>query len=300
MDNKPQFEWLQKSLLVRAPAKLNLSLLIAGKRPDGFHEIETVMAKIDFFDEIKIASNDSPGIHLTCTGSQWAPEGSNNLVYQAADHIFKLCGMPPRVQINLNKQIPAGTGLGSASSDAAATLLGLNRFFCLGLNIETLADIAAQIGSDVTFFLHGPQSFCKGKGEIISTLSSFFDFKAFIIIPYLTVSTKRVYKTYRHNPDIYHRLHRQIKDHLDKNRFDFVAESCTNMLSSACFSLNRGLAELKERIESLGIGPLCLSGSGTALYCIADKEMCLHVDKMKQQLLEEIKCNSMFVNSLNW
>lgn len=295
-----QFNWKPDALTVLSPAKLNLSLLIAGKRPDGFHEIETVMAKIDFFDEITISKSAKPGIHFTCVGPQWAPKGPENLVYQAAEQVFKHSAISSGVNITLNKRIPAGTGLGSASSNAAATLLGLSRFFHLPLEIETVTEIATQLGSDVAFFLYGPQSICRGKGEKIKTLATFFEFTALVILPNLTISTKRIYESYRHNPDIYQHLHHKINGYLDKNRVDFMAKSCTNMLSSTCFSLHRGLAELKETIESLGIGPLCLSGSGSALYAIVDKKMYSKIGKVRSHLRREFKCDSQLVHSIKW
>jgi 4-diphosphocytidyl-2-C-methyl-D-erythritol kinase len=119
MQDGSQFEEINGRLLVRAPAKINLSLLIAGKRADGFHELETLMAKISLFDEIIIEAGSSEGIELLCTGPQWAPAGQDNLVHRAAQLLFDRSGVRPSVRISLKKNIPAGSGLGSASSDAA-------------------------------------------------------------------------------------------------------------------------------------------------------------------------------------
>ena len=134
MDSREQITTVGDGLSVLAPAKINLSLLIAGKRPDGFHEIETIMAKIDWYDEILIQPGRQTGIELTCRGSNWAPAGEDNLVYIAAENLLDSCGLTPDVRITLTKYIPAGTGLGSASSDAAATLAGINHYFKLGLD----------------------------------------------------------------------------------------------------------------------------------------------------------------------
>ena len=92
MSDKEQFETVKEGLLVRAPAKINLSLLIAGKRPDSFHEIETVMAKVNFYDEILIEPGLKTGIELVCKGPHWAPEGKDNLVYQACKMLLENCG----------------------------------------------------------------------------------------------------------------------------------------------------------------------------------------------------------------
>jgi len=118
MTPKDQLEPMEEGLLVRAPAKLNLSLLIAGKRPDGFHAIETIMAKVDWYDEILIQRGHGDELELLCRGSEWAPENEDNLVYRAAQELLATVGEPRGLRLTLVKTIPAGTGLGSASSDA--------------------------------------------------------------------------------------------------------------------------------------------------------------------------------------
>jgi 4-diphosphocytidyl-2-C-methyl-D-erythritol kinase len=270
MVSKEQIATVGPGLLVRAPAKINLSLLIAGKRPDGFHEIETVMAKVNFYDEILIEPGEKAGIELVCKGPHWAPEGKENLVYQACELLLNSCGVWTDSKITLTKNIPAASGLGSASSDAAATLIGLNQYMEFGLPNRELAKLAKQLGSDVAFFLDGPLAFCRGKGEKIRKITKKFNFLALLILPDVSVSTKKVYANYRHNAAVYEQLSSLINRDIEKNRFDLVWKMCANMLEESCYSLYRELAELKARIESLGIGPLCLSGSCSALFSITD------------------------------
>ncbi|MDH4239084.1 MAG: 4-(cytidine 5'-diphospho)-2-C-methyl-D-erythritol kinase [Phycisphaerae bacterium] len=300
MSSKEQFETVNDGLLVRAPAKINLSLLIAGKRPDGFHEIETVMAKVDFYDEILIEPGQKAGIELLCRGPHWAPEGKDNLVYQACQMFLNSCGVWTDIKITLTKNIPAGSGLGSASSDAAATLIGVDKYMEFGLGNHELAKLAVQLGSDVSFFLDGPLAFCTGKGEKIKKLTKNFDFSALLILPDVSVSTKKVYANYKHNPPLYEKLHNLIKIHIEKNRFDLVSKMCANMLGISCFKLHRGLAELKASIESLGIGPLCLSGSGSALFLIMDRKEKERARKDKCKLDERIGFTSLIVSNNRW
>jgi 4-diphosphocytidyl-2-C-methyl-D-erythritol kinase len=165
MTHPQQFEPLAEGLLVRAPAKVNLSLLIAGKRPDGFHEIETVMAKIDWYDELRIQPGRGNRIELVCDGPCWAPDGKDNLVYRAAEQILRVAGRSEGVRLTLTKNVPAGSGLGGASSDAAATLTGLNRYFDLQLSPSQLVDVAAQLGSDIAFFLAVPWPYAPDEGR---------------------------------------------------------------------------------------------------------------------------------------
>ena len=270
MNDKEQFEILGDGLLVRAPAKINLSLLVAGKRPDGFHELETIMAKVNFYDEILIEAGQKGGIELICQGPQWAPEGKENLIYQAAELVLNSAGLTADIKLTLTKNIPAGSGLGSASSDAAATLMGLNQYLDLQLPNRRLAEPAAQLGSDVAFFLDGPLAFCTGKGEKIKKIDKIFKFLALLILPDVNVSTQKVYANYKHNQPLYEKLSAQINDHLRKNRIDLVIKMCANALLESSFGLAEGLAKLKEKIDSLSIGPCCLSGSGSAIFCIIE------------------------------
>jgi 4-diphosphocytidyl-2-C-methyl-D-erythritol kinase len=300
MSSKEQFETVNDGLLVRAPAKINLSLLIAGKRPDGFHEIETVMAKVDFYDEILIEPGQKAGIELLCRGPHWAPEGKGNLVYQACEMLLNSCGVWTDIKITLTKNIPAGSGLGSASSDAAATLMGVDKYMEFGLGNRELAKLAVQLGSDVAFFLDGPLAFCTGKGEKIIKLTKIFDFTALLLLPDISISTKKVYAYYKHDPPLYEKLHNLIKIHIEKNRFDLVSKMCANMLGISCFNLHRGLAELKASIESFGIGPLCLSGSGSALFLIMDRKEKERARKDKCKLDERIGCTSLIVSNNRW
>jgi len=300
MVDKEQFETVGHGLLVRAPAKINLSLLVAGKRPDGFHELETIMAKVNWYDEILIEPGQKQGIELVCQGPQWAPEGQENLIYQAAKRLLENQGLSADIRITLTKNIPAGSGLGSASSDAAATLIGLNQYLKLKLPNRQLSKLAPRLGSDVAFFLDGPLAFCTGKGEKIKKISKIFNFLALLILPDVSVSTQKVYANYKHNQPLYEKLSAQINRYFLKKRIDLVAKMCANMLWKSSFSLVEGLAELKEKIESLGIGPCCLSGSGSALFFIIERGDEEIAGKYKHKLKEKIGCKSIIASNNRW
>jgi len=300
MLGREQIISVESGLLVLAPAKINLSLLIAGKRPDGFHEIETVMAKINWYDEILIQPGRSPGIELICRGPCWAPKGPDNLVYQAAEMLLKSCELSADVKITLTKNIPAGSGLGSASSDAVATLIGLNKFLKLEYDIKSLVMLATKLGSDVAFFLGGPLAFCTGKGEKIRELNENFDFIALLILPDVSISTKEAYAHYQHDSALYIKLSKRINSYIRKNRIDLLSKECVNMLEKSSFRLAANLAELKGMIESLEIGPCCLSGSGSAMFCLiesGDEEKAI---KYKLKVEEKVGCTSMIVRNNRW
>jgi len=287
-------------LSVLAPAKINLSLLIAGKRPDGFHDIETLMAKVTWYDEILIEPGRRPGIELICKGPHWAPAGRDNLVYRAAEALLDDCGSKAQLRVTLTKNIPAGTGLGSASSDAAATLIGLNHYLKLRCGRRKLSELAAALGSDVAFFLNGPLAFCTGKGEKVEKIDDNFDFLALLILSDISVSTKEVYANYKHDRVVYEKLTVKINGHLKEKRIDLAAGMCANMLQGSCFDLTGSLAELKNKVESLNIGPCSLSGSGSAMFSIienGDEEV---ARRWKHTLEKETGCKSVIVRNNRW
>lgn len=299
-EQKEQFKTVSDGLLVRAPAKINLSLLVAGRRPDGFHEIETVMAKVSFYDGVLIQPGRKAGIELACTGPYSAPAGKENLVYQAANMLLNASGFQTNLRITLTKNIPAGSGLGSASSDAAAALIGLNKYLNSGLSNAQLANLAARLGSDVAFFLDGPLAFCSGRGEKIKKINEKFDFLALLILPDISVSTKKVYANYKTDWPLYEKLSSQINSYIQKNRIDLVLKMCANMLKTSCFDLYKELAELKAKIESLGIGPLCLSGSGSAIFYILDSSDEEKAEETRYKLEEKVGCKSVIVSNNRW
>jgi 4-diphosphocytidyl-2-C-methyl-D-erythritol kinase len=294
-----QFTKAGDGLLVRAPGKINLSLLVAGKRPDGYHNIESIMAKINWYDEILIEPGDKAGIELICQGPYPVPEGEDNLVYKAVKLILETAGQTVDVRLTLTKNMPAGSGLGSGSSNAAATLMGINKFFKLGIGKRGLTELAAKLGSDVTFFLDGPLALCTGRGEKVKKLAE-CEFRALLIVPIVSVSTKRVYGNYRHDEAKYGRLREEINLYIEKNRIDLVCSMCANMLAESCFELHTELEELEKRIESLGVRPVCLSGSGSSMFCIINRSNEEGIKTYRDKLEQESGCKSIIVNNNSW
>ncbi|MFN0128299.1 MAG: 4-(cytidine 5'-diphospho)-2-C-methyl-D-erythritol kinase [Verrucomicrobiales bacterium] len=154
-----------------APAKINLSLRVLGRRGDGFHELETVMVPLGLADGLTMERMGGPDgvIEFSCTDAE-VPGDESNLVIKALRAIESECGRLPALRVKLEKAIPHGAGLGGGSSDAAAALAGVNDWLALGLAQETLHRLAAGLGSDVPFFLHGSAAICRGRGEVIEPL----------------------------------------------------------------------------------------------------------------------------------
>ncbi|MBL7215490.1 MAG: 4-(cytidine 5'-diphospho)-2-C-methyl-D-erythritol kinase [Phycisphaerae bacterium] len=299
MTHLTQFEQTDAGLLVRAPAKINLSLLITGKRPDGFHGIETLMAKINWYDELLFEPGQTDCLELICTGPCWAPDGPDNLVWQACEKLMEKTGQKIPIRVTLTKNIPAGTGLGSASSDAAAALLGLNRFANFNVPDSILHEIAASLGSDINFFLGGPLAYCTGRGEKMQKINTHFEFSALLLIPNVSVSTKKVYENYTHAPKEYQELSKKINPLLAKKSVDSVAKICANMLELSCFQLENSLKTLKQICERLCDSKVCLSGSGSAMYMLVPA-LNESVLQLQETLRTEFDCESRFVNNNRW
>lgn len=294
-----QFEEKVNGLLVRAPAKINLCLLITGKRPDGYHGIETVMAKIDWYDELLFENGSREGIELMCRGAYWAPEGPENLVWRACEKMFEKAGRRVPLKVTLTKNIPAGTGLGSASSDAAAAVMGLNRFAKLGLPEDVQHEICASLGSDINFFLGGPLAFCTGRGEKIEKIEKIFDFCALVCVPPVSVATKSVYANYVHDSKRYDELSGQIKPLLAKKNLDSLSKICANMLESSCYELYPELERLKNVCKNVSGLKVCLSGSGCAVYVLTN-ELNERILRLQELLKKEYACESRFVKNNRW
>jgi 4-diphosphocytidyl-2-C-methyl-D-erythritol kinase len=157
-------------LQIQSPCKVNLLLNILGKRPDGFHELETVMYPLRLFDVLEVEAAAS-AIQLTCSEPS-LPTDRKNLVYRAAEGFLSEAGIKSGVRIHLDKRIPLAAGLGGGSGNAATTLLALNRLFQNPLSESKLHGIAASLGSDIPFFLQDKPALATGRGEIIAPLES--------------------------------------------------------------------------------------------------------------------------------
>lgn len=176
-----------------APAKINLFLRVMRKRPDGYHDLASVMQQISIFDEL--ACSLSPkGIALSCPGTD-LPTDEKNLVYRAARTLFEHTGYSGGVTMALDKQIPTAAGLGGGSSDAAATLLALNDLCSLGLSKAELMKLGVKLGADVPFFIFGSTAFASGIGDRLQALENTPKLSMVLINPPFPFPQKRFTKT---------------------------------------------------------------------------------------------------------
>jgi len=186
-----------KKIVINAPAKINLHLEILGKREDGFHELAMVMQSINLSDQLEIEYNSNGKLNLK-TDSTDLDNGDENIIIKAARLIKNYAGKKELgANISLRKKIPIGAGLAGGSSDAAATLIGLNELWNVNLNSKTLHQLASKLGSDVPFCIKGGSQYCFGRGEILKKYN-FINPYGLILIknPNISISTADVYKKY--------------------------------------------------------------------------------------------------------
>jgi 4-diphosphocytidyl-2-C-methyl-D-erythritol kinase len=181
-----------------APAKINLYLHIIGRRPDGFHDLDTLMVPISLGDQLDIELI-ADGIEFTCSDPALA-DAKDNLATKAARVFLDEFKLTTGVRIHLEKAVPVGAGLGGGSSDAAAVLLALRKLTGVEADDAKLAELAARLGSDIPFFIYGRPAICRGRGEIIEPVELQGAYQGLLVHPGFGVSTPWAYKTYAQNP----------------------------------------------------------------------------------------------------
>jgi 4-diphosphocytidyl-2-C-methyl-D-erythritol kinase len=298
-EHKPQFEQEGKKLVVNAPAKINIFLLITPRHPDGFHGVETLMTKVSWYDQIVVEKTDKNDIELVCAGSCWAPDDQTNLVYRAAKLLQERGILRHGVKLTLVKNIPAGTGLGSASSDCASTFSGINRMFELGMSEAEMQGFCSTLGSDIAFFIGKPASICGGRGEIIIRNLDISRFRTLLTIPDVKVSTKEAYEHFTFDKQEYDTLKKRIIPQISEKFLDLQPGMCANMLESVCFMLEPRLKHLRECLEKKAGFKLMVTGSGSAMFSLPGKDQVFDIGKICSAL-EHCKCKGVIVNNNKW
>jgi 4-diphosphocytidyl-2-C-methyl-D-erythritol kinase len=244
-----------------APAKINLSLRVLGKRSDGYHDLATVMQQISIYDELEF--NLSPeGIALSCPHAD-LPVDRDNLVYRAAEALFLFTGYQGGVEIILNKKIPTAAGLGGGSSDAAATLLALNDLCSLNVSQQELLSIGAKLGADVPFFIFGRRAFATGIGNELRVISEIPELNLVLINPGFPLSTKAVYQGLNLT------LTKGRKNSYSIPRFyvmEDVVREMHNDLETVSFRMHPELNDFKQMLTKEGALGALMSGSGPTLF----------------------------------
>ena len=265
-------DYRQSSIFLRAPAKINIYFELLGKRDDGYHQVETLMAPIALADSLLIRSRLDSQIHLRVEHGVGprahfighAPEDQRNLVMRAAELLRNSRGSRLGCDVVLRKNIPSEAGLGGGSSDAAATLLGLNQLWRLGCSFEELSALANQLGSDVPFFLQSGPAVCTERGERVRPIQGGFNLPLVLVKPAAGLSTRQVYGLCRPpKPWPTERLTKlsQLPSTLAGLRPYFF-----NRLQEAAREMAPWLEGMESAFQKVGALLHQLTGSGSAYY----------------------------------
>jgi 4-diphosphocytidyl-2-C-methyl-D-erythritol kinase len=256
-------------LKFKTPAKVNLGLHVHGKREDGFHELETIFQMVSLFDDVELELLSS-GIKLECD-MPGIPTDDTNLVCKAALLLRKSYQVEGKgVSIRIKKKIPFGAGLGGGSGNAAGVLMGLNRLWDLNIDREKLFTLAAELGSDVPFFLTSPCALGKGRGERLKVLESCSKFQVLLVFPGFPIATSWVYQNLRlkltkrpNNISI-------LRKNLSLSNITSLGSQLYNDLESVVIQKFPEVKVVKDELWAWGALGVLLSGSGSTVFGIFD------------------------------
>ena len=254
---------------LKANAKINLSLDVLGRRPNGYHDVKMIMQSIDLADYLTIEENSDSTIIIKCDNNEIVCDDSN-LIYKSAKKIFEKAGYCGGVVITLEKNIPIAAGMAGGSTDAAATLVGLNEFFDFGFSTAELKNIGVTLGADIPFCIEGGTCLSEGIGEILTNIDSKPDYYLVIAKPDIGVSTKFVYENLildsntRH-PDVDNMLNAVLI-----NDVNLMADLLGNILETVTLKHYPIINDIKNVLIDEGAKGALMSGSGPTVFGIFD------------------------------
>ncbi|HNX77841.1 MAG TPA: 4-(cytidine 5'-diphospho)-2-C-methyl-D-erythritol kinase [Candidatus Rifleibacterium sp.] len=259
---------MKKTLILQAPAKINVGLWVKFKRPDGFHELTSIMQTISLADILTINESTEPGIRVTCDHPD-VPLDSTNLAHRAATVFLDQMAIPPALTIHIEKKIPVAAGLAGGSTDAAAVLSGLARLYDKSLSVADLMKMGSLIGSDVPFVIHGGLAVAEGRGEQVT----FHEpprppLTVVVAIPTgVQVSTRWAYENYHPgNNEAKERSFAIILDAYRARNLDTLRKTVFNDLESVTLHRYPEVLRIKERLASTEEGVILMSGSGPSVF----------------------------------
>jgi 4-diphosphocytidyl-2-C-methyl-D-erythritol kinase len=255
------------------PAKLNLTLAVVGRRPDGYHDLESWVVMVRWCDRLRFADSEEFAITVKGAGSN-ALQNSSNLVWRAAVALADAAGRKPTGAITLEKHIPVGAGLGGGSSDAAAALLGLNALWGLQWPAAQLSPIAAHLGSDVPVFLTPGAAVIRRRGEDVERLAESWKGWVALIMPPYPILTAAVYKAFSCMTG-----DRPVRSSGEQRPWQNPPPQSTGLLSrlyndleAAAFSTEPRLGRLHARLDGFSGRRVRMTGSGSCLFTLFDSQ----------------------------
>jgi 4-diphosphocytidyl-2-C-methyl-D-erythritol kinase len=255
----------------KAPAKINLMLDVLHKRPDGFHEVEMIMTMVDLADRLELSEMPRDSIIISSQAG-YIPLDEKNLAFQAARLIKDRYDVKSGVHIHLDKRIPVAAGLAGGSSDAAATLRGLNRLWRLNIPTPELLELGAELGSDVPFCITGGTALATGRGEKLTPIGSPPQCWVVLAKPPINVSTAEVYGRLRSSNIPVHPSSRLMREAIEEGNFQSVCDRLGNVLEDVTLKLHPEVQQLKDAMVKLGADGVLMSGSGPTVFGLVSKQ----------------------------
>lgn len=249
---------------MKAPGKINLSLDVLHRRPDGYHEVKMIMQTVGLYDLV-VLERIPAGIEIEC-GCPWVPNDEGNIAYKAAQLLLNSYSIDTGIRIKIKKMIPVAAGMAGGSTDAAAVMKGMNQLFNLGLGMNELMKLGKNIGADVPFCMKGGTMLAEGIGEVLTELPSFSGVDIVLVKPKIGVSTAWVYKNLdiariKERPDT--QLLMEALEHKDKK---LVSHNMKNVLEMVTIQKYDIIEEIKNRLIKLRALGSMMSGSGPTVF----------------------------------
>jgi len=252
---------------VRAPAKVNLFLEVHRRRPDGYHDLATLMVTVGLYDTLDVRETPDGTVQLSCDHPGLST-GADNLVVRAAQLLRSRFNVKQGAAVRLEKRIPLAAGLAGGSSDAAATLAALDRLWGLGLSKGQLAQLGAEVGSDVAFFFHAPAAWCTGRGEIVEPSAVGRPLDLVLAGPSAGLSTASVFGalTVPETPAD----GAAARAALAAGDVSALGRALFNRLEEPAIGLYAEVGRLRQALSELGPAGVLMSGSGTTVFALTD------------------------------
>ena len=254
---------------LRALAKINLGLDVLRKREDGYHELRMIMQTIYMYDQLDIEISKTPGIKIT-TNLPFIPVNESNLVYKAAKLLMDEFQVEQGITVDLQKFIPVAAGMAGGSSDAAATMIGVNRLFGLGLSVKELMERGVKIGADVPYCLLRGTALAEGIGDKLRALPACPDCYVLIGKPAISVSTKFVYENLHANELEYHPEIDKMLDAIQWHNLNKIADCMGNVLETVTIPHYPVIQKIKDHMKEHGALNAMMSGSGPTVFGLFD------------------------------
>ena len=280
---------------IEGNAKINLTLDILGKRPDGYHEVAMVMQSIGLHDTIEMEKS-AAGIALTIN-VPWLRADEKNLAWRAAELMQQEYGLSGGVNMHLTKRIPVAAGLAGGSADAAAVLRGMNRLYELGLSDAKLCELGARLGSDIPFCLLGGTMLSTGRGEVLTRLSNLPETWVVLAKPRISVSTAWAYQNYDEQGAEQHPDNARIQQEIARGDRKAVAKLLCNVLESVTIKRYDVISRYKTMMLEQGAMASMMSGSGPTVFGLVGSRA--QANKIADHLRASTKADVFITRTMN-